>query len=608
MHNSVSDSENYFSREKLSEILQIDSHIAFVEDIVEKYSLPDAQKAEIKSDLEKIKKKQSDRMLNMSVIGEFSSGKSTFINSLLRSELLASCSLQGTTVANTVIEHSNRFALRMNSKDGTSREIEVSSVSELAAALESATADDESAKNISTLNVFLPAEYLGSDFRIIDTPGTNALELWHEDVTKTAMQEISDLSVILMDAAKPFPETLCNFVNANLENVLRQCVFVLTKFDTIPKMERKMMLAYAENKAKTVFGIENPIVLPYSSTAILDGDVNSEMYAQSMESEAKLVSHMARERSMALSKKMIALTDNLYNGIVSEMESIASDCNVKLDILEKTKREDFSDFLASQKELRKAEFVQKAVAEKGKIAKEIFQKYCRAVSSVETRIQSIQSKFEVQEYLQNYLQKHCSYAIQDITNHVSTRIAAIDEIRYEEMKNFHSELLSAFEKLEIGSLISEEKISLKIIPTVSVSYGMNMENVRTKLVMQSYNGMNSIFGGLFAPSLAAVKQSVLAQLDAPLRNYFISAVQDISLGLDRYVESIASNMKLEIDNCYNSYQTQISEEIEREKERKKELEKKKNSMALGIVEIENRKFALSSVNRQIAILEGKEMQ
>ncbi|MBR4329425.1 MAG: hypothetical protein IKP71_06185, partial [Candidatus Riflebacteria bacterium] len=65
-------------------------HILFIERLIENYKdrLDTSLIEDLTTQLNYIKEKQQDKLLNISVVGDFSTGKSTFINALLKCGLL----------------------------------------------------------------------------------------------------------------------------------------------------------------------------------------------------------------------------------------------------------------------------------------------------------------------------------------------------------------------------------------------------------------------------------------------------------------------------------------------------------------------------------------
>lgn len=94
------------------------------------------------------------------------------------------------------------------------------------------------------VRVGFPSQLLANRIRIIYTPGTNSDESWHEKVTKNALKNLSDLSIILTDAMHPLPQTLIDFIEENLADIYNQCGFVVTYYDKIKKDERINILRY----------------------------------------------------------------------------------------------------------------------------------------------------------------------------------------------------------------------------------------------------------------------------------------------------------------------------------------------------------------------------
>ena len=261
--------KDYFTLDNLDRLCGIDGHLSYVENVVQKYSEKNFTWKDVRQQIDFIHKKKNDKKLNISVIGEFSTGKSTFINALLRKELLASSALQGTTVASTVIDYSERHKIELEYLDGRSENLHYNCFGDLRKGLEHYTTDSSVAKQLKAVNVFLPADILKNDFRIIDTPGTNVTEAWHEDVTVRALREKSDLSIILTSAEKPVPDTMLSFVRKNLESILPQCVFVVTKLDMLRPRERNRQLAYIKMRLEEKLEMQEAVVLPYVSPMVL---------------------------------------------------------------------------------------------------------------------------------------------------------------------------------------------------------------------------------------------------------------------------------------------------------------------------------------------------
>jgi len=70
--------------DELDALTDVEDHLQFAANIIEREEISTALKSEIDSQINQIQKRRGDPNLYLAVIGEFSSGKSTFINALLR--------------------------------------------------------------------------------------------------------------------------------------------------------------------------------------------------------------------------------------------------------------------------------------------------------------------------------------------------------------------------------------------------------------------------------------------------------------------------------------------------------------------------------------------
>lgn len=110
-----------FSWDNLRELTELDGHIEFAGELLMRYGWDEQSQPALLRQFRLICEKQRDPKLNLSVIGEFSVGKSSFINALLRSELLESGALQGTTTVPVWIEDSKRYSLSFRRRQGPMR-------------------------------------------------------------------------------------------------------------------------------------------------------------------------------------------------------------------------------------------------------------------------------------------------------------------------------------------------------------------------------------------------------------------------------------------------------------------------------------------------------
>jgi len=142
------------------------------------------EKPEILSDLEKIKERVEDDTFHIAVVGEFSSGKSTFINAILGKDML-SHAVNETTATITRICHVNKTDRRLGFceilyHDGKITQFE--DTSQLKNYTTVQEGDDVAAK-IRSVTVYVHLPYISRPITIVDTPGLNGIADKHREIT-----------------------------------------------------------------------------------------------------------------------------------------------------------------------------------------------------------------------------------------------------------------------------------------------------------------------------------------------------------------------------------------------------------------------------------------
>ena len=313
-----------FRTQQMIQLADIDGHIRFIQALMGKYSFPSEQKAQLQTELKKIQDRQNEKALNMAVIGEFSSGKSSFINALLRENLLEADAIQGTTVASTLIGYSPERMFCTYGRGGKGKQTRsVENAAALAKLLAAYTSGNRKDENAQHLEVGYPSDFLQQGIRIIDTPGTNSLEQWHEDVTKEAIREQADACIILTSAEKPFPESFCRFLEDNLEDVLQTCVFVVTKIDLVPPKQQARQLEYIRKVLKEKLSVHDPLVLPYSALLVING-TGTEYIEGNRETEERILKFLQEQRIRIQLQRCMALSENAMGRLKESMEQVSS--------------------------------------------------------------------------------------------------------------------------------------------------------------------------------------------------------------------------------------------------------------------------------------------
>lgn len=623
----------YFSWENFHELADLDSHISFASQLINKYEWEAEIKKGFEVQLNKIIVKQKDKQLNLSIIGEFTTGKSTFINAIIRDNLLVSSVLQGTTAANTVIEHYPEYVICLQYHDEKKEWNEYANASLLCEGLKDVTTDPQIAQNLYAVRVGLPSESLKKGIRIIDTPGTNTTERWHEDVTKTALRDLSDLSIILVDATRPLPETLCNFIETNLSDTLYQCAFIVTKLDLLPERERNDMLKYIHSKLSILLEQDDLMVLPYVSPEVINtfdkGFVKASdknLLNMSLESEKAIVKYMARQRMKAQAQKLVALIQNMYDSISTQILSLNKSFNDELALLIKTQQADLSVFISKQKTERLAQY--NWLVRDGRTNKvNAFHKSgSQAKSSILKTVNSKDTIDKLKDYVHDSLSDDCySEALNMIK---SGEKAYADPKKWFgiTMETFQKEFERHFEDLKIlqisfnkvdYSLPSEIKVKTSDLSGAAsyIADELSKENwtfggaiatctaIGTAILPGIGTGVGFL-AGLFAgaamsPDINEVKGKLKNKLNSPLDSYFNGVIGDVTSTYDFYTNLLSQNIPKEIDRYLDSYEKIVKTKLDKQNKKKAEIETKIGKLQSDLREIKYRQARLNSIATQI---------
>ena len=432
---------------QLNEYVDISGHIDFAETLINKYDWDAQTKDRLSSQLRLIRDKQKDQCLNLSIIGEFSAGKSSFINALLGENLLVSSIIQGTTVVNTIIEYYDTPILYILRKDGTYDVVTSKSVDELSVRLSDVTTNPDTARDIKLVRVGMPSQLLANGLRIIDTPGTNSTESWHEEVTKEALRNLSDLSVILTDAIHPLPQTLIDFVAGNLSDIYNQCAFIVTYYDKLNKRDRQDTLHYIARKLTQELEIGNPQVLPYIAPAVLaslSGDTimseQDDMVKISSESYSRLLDIMWRNRQFSQIRKLLSLTKDAYCILEQNIQSKKEKYRREYQKLLKSKQTSLEPFVESEKQLLISNFGHKATDLKEDLSTALYSRISTAKNSVKSFIMnsSAINANEIKKFIEKEVPKEC--------NRQAVYVAQLMEETSDSLLNAFSEAMTAYHK------------------------------------------------------------------------------------------------------------------------------------------------------------------
>ena len=168
-----------------------------------------------------------DELFLLVIVGEFNSGKSAFVNTLLGQKILEEGPTPTTDMINIL-------------KYGE-------------------TAESRVLDNLRVTR--FPLELL-KNVNIVDTPGTNSIMRWHDELTLNFVPK-SDFVIFVISADRPLSDSEREFLEIISIKWRRKVIFLLNKIDTKSPKDVETILAYLQRESAKVLGAA-PVILPVS--------------------------------------------------------------------------------------------------------------------------------------------------------------------------------------------------------------------------------------------------------------------------------------------------------------------------------------------------------
>jgi small GTP-binding protein len=203
---------------KEEEIVQ--SERALLSSLLESLSQIDADEEDI--DLLKRSSAHLDDLFLVVIVGEFNSGKSSFINALLGDRYLKE-GITPTTANLHLIRHGGNLKEEFDQKT-------------------------------NVVNLELPLKWL-QGISVVDTPGTNAIIKSHQQITEHFVPR-SDLIIFLTSAERPFSESEHTFMES-IRKWGKKVIVCINKFDLLQNdEERKTVDSFVRNGISKLLGFD----------------------------------------------------------------------------------------------------------------------------------------------------------------------------------------------------------------------------------------------------------------------------------------------------------------------------------------------------------------
>ncbi|SES08055.1 dynamin family protein [Salipaludibacillus aurantiacus] len=230
--------------------------------------------------LDEIRMHLNEVPFQLTVVGDFSRGKSTFINAILGRDILPSKTVPSTTFI-THIRHSEKEKITLSYVGGLMETKDLTDFKKLIAPRQPLDYEEKAVEeyeerlqmlqSISGAHVAYPLPYTASHhYEIIDTPGMNDIFDQREAITRAYLPK-SDAILFLLSATSPISESEKKFLEQEiLSKQIRNVFFILNFKDRLKtEDEEERVLRYIKDHLDKIKGLNEAKVFLVSSLEAL---------------------------------------------------------------------------------------------------------------------------------------------------------------------------------------------------------------------------------------------------------------------------------------------------------------------------------------------------
>ena len=317
--------------------MEVEQQLEFFSQLTDAYNLD-----RMRQSVANLQRKMKNHTLHLAVVGEFSCGKSTFINALIGRRILKEAVMPTTACATYISKGVGTLSISVEFADKKFRVKEGDFTSLLSylqqrydlqpdgtqQLIDTLTSDQIVARDVKAMHLAIPHISLPDHVVIIDTPGFNPGDVSvqnHFEVTRRVVTSKADAALVLMPSDQPFSNSLRVFMHDYLNKYLHRCVFVLTMGDHKTPSDRQLLLNYVKGRLLTDFKMEEAKVFCESAITTLP--------------VVRIPDSMKPEWTY-WQKEFVAFKTNMWNLLIRNKEVILSEHlhNLALDLVQQLQR------------------------------------------------------------------------------------------------------------------------------------------------------------------------------------------------------------------------------------------------------------------------------
>lgn len=630
-------------------------HVSFTQKLVNSHISSIKRKNEFSERIKLIENRANDPFLYLAVVGEFSSGKSTFINAILRQRLLKSAPV-ATTASVTHIIPGSEFSVTVNFIDGeviiASNNIDLkqklsSLIPELSFEktdinylLDLLTSEPSIANNIKRITIKIPSIYLENNVSIIDTPGINAGANYtkeHEKITQNVIDTVADAVIVLVPSNSAMTATLINFLDANVSHLLHRCIFVITAMDRQYEEERDHIVNFVKSELEDKLNLSNPVILQSSAISMLSAkgmDIylkpSLEYWQNQFEQlEETIKQKMIKQRELIILERLIRLLQEVMTELADDLKDKNTKLESEMSFLESSSIEKIERLLENlyttneKKVENKINLIKKIVSSKQ-------YSFC-ALAKAEVNTIINKSGTDILNYEEKISPKVKSIVegegksfLKDINREVSDLREMCSGIK----KDFADQFEASYTNFPfMGVNITIPSLSVSSISIPKLSFSSSSNYVKAQKNEDSNGALKGSIGGaaigfMFGGPVGALVGLALGNLGGyvtagddlndrrnklcsfandDIDDFFSEYANEIKVELDSILSKILSQFKEAVNAHIMEYGTKVNELIYSHKMEKNRLKKEIEFINLDILELSARNEKLNHLKTSLLL-------
>jgi GTP-binding protein EngB required for normal cell division len=267
---------------------------------------------------------QQDQLIDVAILGQFKSGKSSFLNSLIGKPILPVGVIPVTTTV-TRLQYGKREKVIVRHFDGQQTEVDIGAIEEFT----SEAKNPANQRNVEVVDVELSSLDKYPGLRFVDTPGLGSILKYHMETSENWLPEVGT-ALVAISSDRPLAENDLQLIR-ELRKHTPQIVLLLTKADLLSPEQQKEVIHFFLTALQREVHEELPIFL-YSTR------LDTEQWKQRLENEVF--------RPLAVNRK-----EEFWNILRHKVQSLGRGCLSYLEIALKTSLQEDLDREQLQKQI-----------------------------------------------------------------------------------------------------------------------------------------------------------------------------------------------------------------------------------------------------------------